>query len=113
MGICISGLKMPEPGERLSIDIDSTGKVSVNLDLECRQIGTASQVPPHGRLIDADALAVELGKQIAKHDELMKVCKNAGDMKDYFDISKIQTGMVALLRMLNSAPTVIPEEKGE
>lgn len=60
MGILIKGMEMPENGERLCIDIHPDGKVSYNLDLKCRQIATAVYVPPHGRLIDADALIINL-----------------------------------------------------
>lgn len=56
MDILIKGLNMPKDGEMLCIDIHPDGKVSYNLDLKCKQIATAASIPPHGRLIDADAL---------------------------------------------------------
>lgn len=68
-------------------------------------------VHDHGRLIDADALASEMEKQIKKQDELMELCKSAGDTKNYFNTSKVQIGMVSFLRALNNAPTVIPADK--
>ena len=56
MSILIKGLDMPKDRDILYIDIYSNGKVAHDLDLECKQIATAISVPPHGRLIDADAL---------------------------------------------------------
>lgn len=71
----------------------------------------AVSVPPHGRLIDADSLASEMEKQISNQDELMELCKSAGDTKNYFNISKVQIGMVSFLRALNDSSTVIPADK--
>lgn len=56
MGVYIKGVEMPTNGEILCINIHPDGKVCIALDLECKQIATAVPVPPHGRLIDADAL---------------------------------------------------------
>lgn len=55
MSVIIKGMEMPKDGERLCIDIHPDGKVSYNLDLKCKQVATAASIPPHGRLIDADA----------------------------------------------------------
>ena len=56
MSILITGVEMPNNGELLCINIHPNGKVCYGLDLNCEQIATATPVPPHGRLIDADAL---------------------------------------------------------
>lgn len=56
MSILIKGMEMPMDGELLCIDIHPDGKVCIDLDLLCERIATAVPVPPHGRLIDADAL---------------------------------------------------------
>ena len=56
MSILINGIKMPEGEEMLFINIYPDGKVCVNFDLNCKQIATAVSVPPHGNLIDIDAL---------------------------------------------------------
>ena len=66
------------------------------------------ELPLHGRLIDADALAAEFYKQMSKQDELMELCKRAGDTSNYFTVSKIKTGMLSFLSVLNDAPTIIP-----
>lgn len=56
MSILIKGIDMPKDGEQLCINIHPDGKVCISLDLSCEKVGTAVPVPPHGRLIDADAL---------------------------------------------------------
>ena len=56
MSILIKGMEMPKDGELLCINIYPNGKVCIDMDLKCKQIATAVSVPPHGRLIDADAL---------------------------------------------------------
>ena len=54
MGVYID-MEMPKNEEILCVNIYPDGKVCINLDLECTRIATAVHVPPHGRLIDADA----------------------------------------------------------
>lgn len=41
MGIVIDGLEMPKENERLEIVINSNGKVTYSLDLDCKQIAIA------------------------------------------------------------------------
>ena len=52
-------MEMPTDGELLCINIYPDGKVSINLDLNCKQVATAIPVPPHGRLGDLDALQAD------------------------------------------------------
>ena len=56
MSILIRGLDMPQGEEMLCIDVYPDGKVCIDLDLHCKRVATAIPVPPHGRLIDADAI---------------------------------------------------------
>ncbi|MBQ3502503.1 MAG: hypothetical protein IJA72_02450 [Clostridia bacterium] len=58
MGILIQGIEMPKDDEILCINIKSNGDVYYNLDLSVNTIANAIRIPPHGRLIDADELAV-------------------------------------------------------
>ena len=57
-------------------------------------------VPPHGRLIDADALKTE----VFAHDKLMKDGWNNMDMGMF-------TGN--LMEVIAAVPTIIPAEEGE
>lgn len=65
------------------------------------------------RLIDADALLSAFENEVSKQDKYMELFKSMGDMERYFNISRMQTGMISFLRMLNEAPTVIPADKEE
>lgn len=87
MSILIRGIDMPTDGEMLCINIYPDGKVCIALDLECTQIATAVSIPPHGRLIDADALMDEAYQPGA-----------------YGYVDAIQ---------IDNAPTIIPAEEGE
>ena len=87
MGVYIKGIEIPTEGEHLCINIYPDSKVCINLDLDCKQITTAVSVPPHGRLIDADALL----------DDLL------------FPSKQFEQGMRELI---GDAPTVIEAEEG-
>ena len=57
MSILIKGLDMPEKDRALFINIYSDGKVTYQLDLKCRVIAQAEEVPaPHGDLIDRNKI---------------------------------------------------------
>ena len=58
MSIIIKGLDMPSNGAERCIVIRSDGTVRTFVGAEIP--ATAEQLPPHGRLIDADALIVDL-----------------------------------------------------
>lgn len=59
------------------------------------------------RLIDADALLAAFEKDISEQTKHMELLKSVGDMKHYYDISKVQIGMVSCRRMLKNAPIII------
>lgn len=64
MSILITNIDMPKDGELLCINIHPDGKVYINLDLSCKNVvGTAISIPPHGKLIDVDALAKHTAKE--------------------------------------------------
>lgn len=55
--ILIRGLSMPkETGDLLCINIHPNGNVTINLDLECKPVAKAVELPPHGDLIDRDKI---------------------------------------------------------
>lgn len=94
MSIYIKGMEMPREGELLCINIHPDGKVCINLDLSCTKVGTAVPVPPHGRVIDADAFTRTQGF----HD-----FKYANGM--------VYVGVVEVVGLINAAPTIIPAEE--
>ncbi len=95
MTILIKGMKMPENGdELLSIDIWPSGKVSINSDPMCKEVGTAVEIPtPHGRLIDAD--------------DLQELYANTDDL----DISDYYVNIVVVRQNIKDMPTIIEAEE--
>ena len=63
MGVLIEGMEMPKRG--MVVNIHADGRVTRHFDEFGKTIGKAVSVPPHGRLIDADALVKEV-EDIAK-----------------------------------------------
>ena len=60
MGVYIKGMEMPRERESFQVTIKYNGIV---LDTETGiQVAEAYEVPPHGRLIDADALEEDYWK---------------------------------------------------
>lgn len=97
MSVLIKGMEMPKDGGLFCIVVHPDGKVYINLDLECKQVvATAVPVPPHGRLIDADAL---------KDTEIIF---NRDEWEDTFD-----DGLLFVTDLIDNAPTIIPAEEGE
>ena len=93
MGVYIKGMEMPKEGEWISVNIFHDGKCFVQswcgMDFNFAAKLTAVPVPPHGRLIDTDAVSLEGGPY--EYDEW---CKWA-------------------LEQYQDAPTIIPAEEGE
>lgn len=93
MSILITGIDMPRHG--MVINIYSDGRVANHFDEFLETIATAVPVPPHGRLVDADALVKMFKEKAAEHGGLGGI-------------------MVALAAAcIDAAPTIIAAEKGE
>lgn len=90
MSIIIPRMKMPKDEKALHLDIYSDGIVLMwQMGDEGKVVGTAIELPPHGRMIDADAF----NRNIA----------NAGYKYDPF----MAAGVIAFV---NDAPTIIPAD---
>ena len=88
MSIIITDLEMPTERESFNLTIKYNGTV---LDTETgMQVAEAYELPPHGRLIDADAL---------REDWLEN-----GENEYVYDTN-------AFLDSLDTAPTIIPAEE--
>ena len=100
MGVYIKGMEMPKERESFTVTIKYNGLV---FDTETGiQVAEAQEVPPHGRLIDADALAKRIkdeGRNQAEYyaDRYAPVVMAYGDC-----YGKVQ-----------SAPTIVEAEDGE
>lgn len=63
MSLLIKGLKMPKKeDELLCIRIYPSGKVTIDMDLQCKQVAEAVEVLNHGDLLDKDELSKLVGE---------------------------------------------------
>lgn len=97
MSILINGIEMPKDDEILCINIHPDGKVYINLDLDCKQIATATSVPPHGRLVEDTAVIDQIDDWL---DSVGTVFLGHG-MSYYGE----------LIGCVEDAPTIIPAEE--
>ena len=88
MSILIKNMEMPNPGHIVLVEIDENGDVFAAYDGGRTKLTQhkAVSIPPHGRLIDADALDNTLGIE---------------DRDNYVHWT------------LEDAPTIIPAEENE
>lgn len=98
MSILIKSIEMPTEDEMLFLRIYPNGKVTIDGDLECKQIATAVPVQPHGRLIDAD----ELMQTIREHDYPLTA----------YPLNSTDNGMFTLgiQQAVDETPTVVEAE---
>lgn len=96
MGVLIKDMKMPKGFEMLVVFSDGTAHKCLPGMREHVEKGTAVPVPPHGRLIDADALY----KEALKRSETKDGYYNCLDP-------------VISCYTIDHAPTIIPAEEGE
>ena len=97
MGILIKGMEMPEDGSWKTVRIYPDGTCAVpNWQGDCTLIkgAQAISVPPHGRLIDADAL------------------KNSLSFAENTAKWAVPT-LRAVLMVIDEMPTIIQAEEGE
>lgn len=97
MSILITGMEMPKEGSALVLVIHPDGAITTvtsGKDLPYKAV----PVPPHGRLIDADALLKRIA--MAKTDQ--------PEIADVYDEEAEEVEA-----WLSYAPTIIPAEDGE
>lgn len=99
MSILISGVSMPKDGE--SFIIYSDGDVRGFLGCEPGTVGKAVQLPPHGRLIDADELKIYQMEEIVRAD---------GDPNEYEYDAGLIDGLHMAAKNVSVALTVIPAD---
>ena len=91
MGVYIKGMEMPRRG--MVVNIYGDGRVTNHFDEFGKTIGKAVPVPPHGRLIDADAL----------HYSRIRIAHNDGTIGGY--------NAVVMSAEIKDAPTIIEAEE--
>lgn len=62
MSILIKGIQMPKEDELLCIRIYPSGKVTLEMDLQCKQVAEAVELHDHGDLFDKDELSELIGE---------------------------------------------------
>ena len=67
MGVYIKDMEMPRRG--MVVNIYADGRVTNHFDEFGKTIGKAVPVPPHGRLIDADALLRDFPIRLDHYDK--------------------------------------------
>lgn len=106
--ILIKGMKMPHDGEFKHIRIYDNGDVTVEFSDGEAVIAHASSVPPHGDLIDRDALRSSIKESI---DECHKWADEVDkDTMMYARISQSIGTFVECSLRAKAAPTIIPAE---
>lgn len=109
MGIYIPGMKMPKDGcKSCAFAICGVCFIRANLDkpYEVTHSCPLIELPPHGRLIDADAL---MGGWM----NLREATKYGNKTKEQISHSYSTMMMYEIADVIEDAPTIIPAEEGE
>lgn len=105
MSVLIKGMEMPT--KPLIVKINPDGSVNSTYGNGYKKY-EAVTVPPHGRLIDADALLNKFGKE-------QKAVYEHGREYSFSFLwgNELCTEWWGVERMVEDAPTIIPAEEGE
>lgn len=103
MGIYLSNIEMPKDrGMYIAIDIDGQVYAKPLGAIEWKRLDQkAVPVPPHGRLIDADALMLKILDYIEEYSDV--------DEKGWHNLK--WCAMKEAEMAINDAPTIIPAEE--
>ena len=98
MSILIEAMEMPKRG--MVVNIYADGRVTNHFDEFGKTIGKAVPVPPHGRLIDADALDIYQRAEAAYAEYQ--------EDEDNFYLEGMAMGLCEAAKQLSAARTIIP-----
>lgn len=102
MGIYIPSVSMPKDETAIHLELHSDGIVLMwQMGDDDKVVGTAIELPPHGRLGDLDALADKYISEIP--DGIFA-------LKDKRNVPAFVSLMIALLGDIAEADTIIPAE---
>ena len=94
MDILIKNIEMPKDNKRIFLCIEKDGEVGVFEEKKLIRFTEAHELPPHGRLIDADKLLKE-------------------ENKTYVDTGYWATDYEAIkIKVINTAPTIVEASNG-
>ena len=100
MSILIKGMKMPKEDELLCIRIYPSGKVTIDMDLQCKWVAEAVEVLNHGDLIDRE---YAVGSACSGR---IRALPTTEDGEDWIRVEEVR-------QSLKSVPAVIPTERSE
>ena len=106
MGVYVKGMEMPKGNDELRLIIHSNGQVIISHQTyyEEAEEAEAVPVPPHGRLIDADALAAEMKK---RQEEAGKWLREAKDRETAVRADAVLSFLCEVKLTIDKMPTVI------
>ena len=105
MSILIHGVSMPKDERAIHLEIHSDGTVLMwQMGDDDKVVGTAIELPPHGRLGDLDALAA---KDTAEYEEAMNFAIDLST-RTLFDCTHRE-----VQKAIKNAPTIIPADPEE
>lgn len=106
-GIYIHGMDIPKHGSIVLVEVDENGDVYAAYDSGITKLAQykAIAVPPHGRLIDADALAKDLDYDVELDSRLLDDINCVGNEREHTQFDKDCKQNFMLL--LTEAPTII------
>jgi hypothetical protein len=109
MGIYLPNMEMPTEGY-IDVRIKCNGTASFAIaNNPCFKAVEAVPVPPHGRLIDADALMHEFDKA----QQTMQQHGREYSCSFMSSSQELSTEWYCVEDMVENAPTIIPAEEGE
>ena len=110
MAVLINGIEMPKGTDEHRLIIRANGQVIIDKKTYWEE-AKAVPVPPHGRLIDADALSKSFEKTANYYYE-----HNSEVSSSFWSGGEICTEWYAVEDLLENAPTIIeadPAEEGK
>lgn len=108
VSLLIKGLNIPKEDELLCIKIYPSGKVTFDMDLQCKQIAEAFELSDHGDLIERPVLIDELAISEEPDD-----CRGCASYNSYDDFCCRTLDFQNMCKSIRTATVVIPAERSE
>ena len=115
MSVLIKGMEMPTGNHEIIIRIQSDGRVLDQYGHRFNLEPFAVPIPPHGRLIDADAFISQKREQICKNCDRRRGMKDGKLTKRFVytigDAPCRACGIGDMLDYVDDAPAILPAEE--
>lgn len=113
MSVLIKGMEMPTDKMKNIVFLSDGQVFQFSGYGNPKPLGTAVPVPPHGRLIDADALEQKIDGIWDCNDMVFKPDDHCCNVPEDCKGCKWVETKDCIQRMVANAPTIIPAEEGE